>query len=112
MKSSLTLRIQKQVLQLNGLKSKVCYVLCFPSSIKLISAQRLECFVIVGYPQKENDQCYNSLCCVDPQGKVIVTYKKTFLFETDENWAVEGPGFVSIKIDGLGKVKKKEKKEK
>ncbi|EIE89535.1 hypothetical protein RO3G_14246 [Rhizopus delemar RA 99-880] len=22
-----------------------------------------------GYPQKENDQCYNSLCCVDPQGK-------------------------------------------
>lgn len=112
MKSSLTLRIQKQVLQLSGLKSKVYYVLCFPSSIKLISAQRLECFVIVGYPQKENDQCYNSLCCVDPQGKVIVTYKKTFLFETDENWAVEGPGFVSIKIDGLGKVKKKKKRKK
>ncbi|CEG84521.1 hypothetical protein RMATCC62417_18312 [Rhizopus microsporus] len=67
-------------------------------------AQRLECYVIVGYPQKEGNRYYNSLCCVDPQGKLVKTYQKSFLFETDEQWATEGPGFVSMEIDGLGKV--------
>ncbi|KAK4514275.1 uncharacterized protein ATC70_001866 [Mucor velutinosus] len=67
-------------------------------------AMRLECYVIVGYPQK-TDQCnYNSICCVDPKGRLLHTYQKAFLYETDENWAEEGPGFVSTHIEGLGKV--------
>ncbi|GAN08560.1 conserved hypothetical protein [Mucor ambiguus] len=67
-------------------------------------AIRLECFVIVGYPQK-TDQCnYNSICCVDPKGRLLHTYQKAFLYETDENWAEEGPGFVSTDIEGIGKV--------
>ncbi|KAL7316181.1 hypothetical protein PS15m_005317 [Mucor circinelloides] len=67
-------------------------------------AIRLECFVIVGYPQKTDQHNYNSICCVDPKGRLIYTYQKAFLYETDENWAAEGPGFVSTHIDGLGKV--------
>lgn len=41
---------------------------------------------------------------MDPKGRLIYTYQKAFLYETDENWAAEGPGFVSTHIDGLGKV--------
>jgi predicted amidohydrolase len=39
---------------------------------------------------------------VNPEGKVISTYQKTFLYETDENWAIEGPGFVSFQVHELG----------
>ncbi|KAI9350982.1 carbon-nitrogen hydrolase [Pilaira anomala] len=68
-------------------------------------AVRLQCYVVVGYPQKKGRVNYNSLCCVNPEGRVVSTYQKTFLYETDENWAEEGPGFVSLKIDDtLGKV--------
>jgi protein N-terminal amidase len=42
---------------------------------------------------------------VNPEGKLISTYQKTFLYETDENWAIEGPGFASLNIRSLGKVK-------
>lgn len=89
----------------------------------LNKAIRLECFVIVGYPQKTgkveanldigrktqkveaiDQHNYNSICCVDPKGRLIHTYQKAFLYETDENWAAEGPGFVSTHIHGLGKV--------
>ncbi|KAI9489758.1 carbon-nitrogen hydrolase [Zychaea mexicana] len=64
-------------------------------------AQRLCSFVVVGYPQSPG---YNSLCCVNPQGHLVKTYQKAFLFETDERWAAEGPGFVSMTIEGLGRV--------
>lgn len=68
-------------------------------------AKRLECFVVVGYPEIEGEnRYYNSLCCVNPQGDVVATYRKTFLYTTDENWAMEGPGFQSQLIPGLGKV--------
>ncbi|KAI8989590.1 carbon-nitrogen hydrolase, partial [Pilobolus umbonatus] len=67
-------------------------------------AIRLHCHVMAGYPQGIGSKCYNSICFVDPQGTLVYTYQKTFLFETDENWAIEGPGFVATKLDGLGKV--------
>ncbi|KAG0182700.1 Carbon-nitrogen hydrolase [Apophysomyces sp. BC1021] len=71
-------------------------------------AIRLQCFVIVGYPQvvqeSENSLYYNSLCCVNSRGEVVKTYQKSFLYEADERWAEEGPGFVSVVIPGLGKV--------
>lgn len=47
---------------------------------------------------------YNSLCFVDRQGQLVTTYQKTFLFETDELWAREGPGFRTIDIPELGRV--------
>ncbi|KAI9019241.1 carbon-nitrogen hydrolase [Phycomyces nitens] len=71
-------------------------------------ALRLKCFVLAGYPEiaQENGETkyYNSQCCVNRQGELVYTYRKHFLYEVDENWAQEGPGFASIEIKGLGKV--------
>ncbi|KAI8333089.1 carbon-nitrogen hydrolase [Chlamydoabsidia padenii] len=71
-------------------------------------ALRLSCYVAVGYPEKQiNDDKitrYNSQCFIDRQGNLIKTYRKTFLYETDELWASEGPGFDTIDIPELGKV--------
>ncbi|CAG8481209.1 2673_t:CDS:2 [Paraglomus occultum] len=70
-------------------------------------AARLNAYVMVGYPQivKGNpDKYYNSACFVAPSTEVLATYQKHFLYETDEKWAEEGPGFMSIDVPGLGKV--------
>ncbi|ORZ14116.1 carbon-nitrogen hydrolase [Absidia repens] len=71
-------------------------------------ATRLSCFVVVGYPEKYVDGeeliRYNSQCFVNRQGELVKTYRKAFLYETDENWASEGPGFETIDIPELGKV--------
>ncbi|RUS34154.1 hypothetical protein BC938DRAFT_482244 [Jimgerdemannia flammicorona] len=45
-----------------------------------------------------------SCCFVDRQGNLIATYQKSFLYYTDERWADEGPGFISLQIERLGKV--------
>lgn len=47
---------------------------------------------------------YNSACFVDRDGNLITTYQKSFLYDTDERWADEGPGFKCLEVDGLGKV--------
>ncbi|KAG2216081.1 hypothetical protein INT45_005839, partial [Circinella minor] len=66
-------------------------------------AIRFNSYVIVGYPELPG---YNSLCFIDPKGQLIKTYQKSFLYETDEHWAKEGPGFISLSYNeiniGLG----------
>lgn len=48
---------------------------------------------------------YNSAITVNPEGETIANYRKTFLYYTDETWALEGQdGFYGGEIDGLGKV--------
>ncbi|GES65907.1 hydrolase, carbon-nitrogen family protein [Aspergillus terreus] len=65
------------------------------------TAKKYGCKVCVGYPEIEaasagRDQasspgtCYNSLLVVDERGEVILNYRKTFLYYTDETWAAEG----------------------
>lgn len=63
------------------------------------TAWRLGCKVCVGYPEIEvevdaskqkMEKYYNSLLVVDEQGNVLVNYRKTFLYYTDETWASEG----------------------
>ncbi|RHZ48604.1 putative protein N-terminal asparagine amidohydrolase [Aspergillus thermomutatus] len=71
------------------------------------TATRLRCKVCVGYPEIEiervtaaaaggersaqlQEKCYNSLLVVDEEGEVLLNYRKTFLFCTDETWAAEG----------------------
>ena len=44
------------------------------------------------------DVYYNSQMVVNHEGEFVKSYKKTFLFETDETWATPGPGFESIVI--------------
>ena len=46
---------------------------------------------------------YNSSITVNPDGETLTNYRKSFLYYTDETWALEGPGFFGGKIDGLGK---------
>ncbi|KAF9355315.1 Carbon-nitrogen hydrolase [Mortierella sp. AD094] len=78
-----------------------------------IAAVRLNAHVQVGYPEKRivaNDdgqsieKYYNSVGLVSPRGKLLATYAKHFLYYTDENWAEEGPAFMSIPIEPLGQV--------
>ncbi|OZJ03076.1 hypothetical protein BZG36_04608 [Bifiguratus adelaidae] len=68
-------------------------------------AKRLHCFVQVGFPQViiegADTGYFNAVVVVDRQGKLIKTYQKHFLYETDENWAQEGPGFSTYDIEGV-----------
>ncbi|KAJ5145999.1 uncharacterized protein N7515_000563 [Penicillium bovifimosum] len=61
------------------------------------TAKRLRCKVCIGYPEIERDleepdkvTYYNSLLVVDEEGEIVVNYRKTFLYYTDETWAAEG----------------------
>lgn len=48
---------------------------------------------------------YNSAVLASPAGEVIGNYRKTFLFETDKNWAREGDGFSYFDLpEPLGRV--------
>ncbi|KAF9192672.1 Carbon-nitrogen hydrolase [Haplosporangium sp. Z 767] len=75
-------------------------------------AMRLNAHVQVGYPERRvineqgrtQEEFFNSVCFVSPEGKVLATYAKHFLYYTDENWAEEGPAFQSIPVKGLGQV--------
>ncbi|KAF9914766.1 Carbon-nitrogen hydrolase, partial [Lobosporangium transversale] len=75
-------------------------------------AQRLNAHVQVGYPEKRTvtkdgqaiEEYYNSICFISPAGALLTTYAKHFLYYTDENWAEEGPGFMSMHVDGMGQV--------
>ncbi|TLD23659.1 N-terminal asparagine amidohydrolase-like protein [Venturia nashicola] len=65
-------------------------------------ARHYSIFVTVGYPEvaKPADSAdptsksvnYNSTVTVSPQGVVIGSYRKRFLYYTDETWAHEGDG--------------------
>jgi len=72
------------------------YQLCRELAIKY------NAFVAAGYPRvkkaEDTNLYYNSMCFVSPDGELIATYDKSFLYETDHNWAVEGSGFVTIDI--------------
>lgn len=59
-------------------------------------AQDFECLVMCGYPEKVSDmELYNSAMVFDRDGQLIKNIRKTFLYEVDEAWAQEGPGFQS-----------------
>ncbi|KAF9124736.1 Carbon-nitrogen hydrolase [Mortierella sp. 14UC] len=75
-------------------------------------AIRLNAHVQVGYPEKRvinkeepfKEAYYNSVAFVSPQGVLLNTYSKHFLYYTDENWAEEGASFESMPVEGLGQV--------
>jgi hypothetical protein len=52
---------------------------------------------VVGFPCLEDQTLYNSIAIVDSRGELVTVYHKSFLYETDEVWASEGPaGFQNI----------------
>ncbi|KAI1745914.1 carbon-nitrogen hydrolase [Xylaria scruposa] len=75
------------------------------------TALKLNCVVTVGYPEKvdvkskwpTSPEYYNSVIAVNSDGETIAHYRKTFLYYTDETWALEGPeGFYGGFIPELG----------
>ena len=76
------------------------------------TAHRVGCKVCVGYPEvvvanaedNERETYYNSLLVVDGNGDVLVNYRKSFLYYTDEKWAAEGDikrGFARLPFKSL-----------
>ncbi|KAK1718824.1 carbon-nitrogen hydrolase [Colletotrichum acutatum] len=74
------------------------------------TALKYNCNVVVGYPEKvdvsdnwpTSPEYYNSAIVVNGDGETIANYRKTFLYYTDETWALEGQGFFDGFIPGLG----------
>lgn len=65
----------------------------------------------VGYPEKADvaskwptgPEYYNSAAVVNSDGQVVANYRKSFLYYTDETWALEGDdGFYDGFIPELG----------
>lgn len=72
------------------------------------TAARLNCHVCVGYPEKctaEPGKNYNAQVIVSPSGDVVVHYRKSFLYYTDETWASEGGGFAAAVVPKWGEYK-------
>lgn len=53
-------------------------------------ARRLGSFVVIGFPEREDADLYNSAAIVDPGGELHAVYRKRLLFEADESWARAG----------------------
>ncbi|TEA17952.1 Protein N-terminal amidase [Colletotrichum sidae] len=75
------------------------------------TALKYNCNVVVGYPEKVDvsnqwptgPEYYNSAIVVNGDGETIANYRKSFLYYTDETWALEGnAGFFEGWIPGLG----------
>lgn len=74
-------------------------------------ALKYDCTVVVGYPEKVDlsqrwptgPEYYNSAIVVNGDGDTIANYRKSFLYYTDETWALEGNGFYNGWIPGAGK---------
>nr|POE76206.1 protein n-terminal amidase [Quercus suber] len=67
------------------------------------TARHMSCYIVVGYPERATDSHgqsildesgasfnYNSIVTVSPQGAIVANYRKSFLYYTDETWALEG----------------------
>jgi protein N-terminal amidase len=63
------------------------------------TARERQCHVIVGSPETTRPSSneptatypnYNATVTVSPSGQVLATYRKSFLYYTDETWATEG----------------------
>lgn len=75
------------------------------------TALKYNCVVTAGYPEKVEystkegrPEYYNSAITVSGDGETLANYRKSFLYYTDETWALEGRGFYSGEIEGLGSV--------
>jgi len=77
------------------------------------TALKYNCVVTVGYPERVDvtakwptgPEYYNSAITVNAEGETIANYRKSFLYYTDERWALEGPdGFFGGEVEGLGNV--------
>ncbi|OTA90248.1 hypothetical protein M434DRAFT_398125 [Hypoxylon sp. CO27-5] len=75
------------------------------------TALKYNCVTLVGYPEQADiktkwptsPEYYNSVIIINGEGETIGNYRKSFLYYTDETWALEGQdGFWEGFIPGLG----------
>ena len=59
--------------------------------------------MFAGFPEialKDNvEHFYNSAYLINREGKLITTYRKKHLFETDKTWAEEGSEFMAVELE-------------
>lgn len=69
--------------------------------------------VVVGYPERVDvsstwatgPEHYSSAIIVNGEGETVANYRKSFLYSTDESWALEGKhGFFQGHVCGLGRM--------
>ncbi|CAR21903.1 amidase [Lachancea thermotolerans CBS 6340] len=71
-------------------------------------SRKLSCVTVMGYPERgDNQQAYNSALVVDEEGKLAFNYRKSFLYDTDEEWqCAENPaGFQAFELPLKGKAR-------
>ncbi|CZT52191.1 related to amino-terminal amidase [Rhynchosporium secalis] len=64
------------------------------------TALKHNCIVTAGYPEKvnvsnkwpANPEYYSSVIMVNSEGETVANYRKSFLYNTEETWALEGEG--------------------
>lgn len=67
-------------------------------------AKQVESYVMAGYPEiyiepeTNKEHFYNSLYVIDRQGNFMMSYRKHFLYETDETWSEEGDAFKTVNL--------------
>ena len=65
------------------------------------------CYISYGFPEKAGDRLYNSQNLIGPDGKLLMRYRKTHLFDADMTWAAPGDlGFMAAEtplgVMGMG----------
>lgn len=45
---------------------------------------KYDCYTLIGYPEKKEDQLYNSAALFDRSGCLLKNFRKHFLYETDK----------------------------
>ena len=77
------------------------------------TALERSCAVVVGYPEMvdvsakwpTSPEYYNAAVAFSRDGDLLANYRKSFLYYTDETWALEGlDGFFEGKFEGIGNV--------
>jgi protein N-terminal amidase len=61
-------------------------------------SKKFDSYVFCGYPEKSENNLYNSCMITDRQGNALPSYRKHFLYEMDKTWCIEGDQFGYMEI--------------
>ena len=61
-------------------------------------SKKFDSYVFCGYPEKSENNLYNSCMITDRQGNALSSYRKHFLYEMDKTWCIEGDQFGYMEI--------------
>lgn len=72
-------------------------------------SKRFSCYTVMGYPERSEEKSgftnlYNSAVMTNPEGKVVMNYRKSFNYFTDDDWGCkENPeGFSGFELPVKG----------